>query len=1028
MNRKIIYTLLLLCTLLSGSVIYAQTVTGTVSDENGPLPMATIMVKGTSVNTTTDIDGQYSITPVSPNAVLVFSYIGYVTKEVTATGSELNVVLAEDAQNLNEVVVTGYVGQRRQSITGAVAQVDMEDLSKTRIPDVAQALQGQVAGVFVAASTGAPGDGVQIRIRGQGTLGNNDVLYVVDGVPTRDITFLNQNDVKSMTVLKDAAAGAIYGSRAAGGVVIITTKKGVIGRTSLDVEAFTGIQFAANLPKMLNADQYLTMEDRAWRNTAGNTAAESPYAIDRRTRTDLADTNYLDELFTQGISNNVQVSASGATDKAQYLVSGGYYGVDGIVTEDNDKYKRVNMRSNVNINVTDRFTVGTNTQISFQKQDRLSSSGDAPGVIRHALIRPPVIPIFKDVNDPTYSARDPYTDLPFYTGRDPQTGYLRRYEFTSNPLAIVHFTDDVRETFQTFGNIYAEYSLLSDKSLKFRSNLGADIRFLHNKTFNENYGDLNLTDPTDPLYNLGRVNRPNGLNEDRGQNVTFTWTNTLNYVKTLNEVHSINALLGVERIDNKQSGVGGSRQNYDNTTDPFRYLDYGGLGSADPLNPRAFPGNAGSQTAWSLLSYFASGTYGYADKYFVTGTIRADASSRFGPNNKWGYFPSASAGWVISQENFMKDVSWLSNLKLRGSWGQAGNQEIPDFQWLELYSTGPNPSLIRLGNPDVKWETTTQTNVGLDLSVIDNKLSLSADYFSKVTDDILLAITPPGTVGTFNATSRNSASVTNEGFELGLNFQDNDHAFKYGINANLATLKNNVTKLNQNVEYLDDTFTRSRTEVGQPIGSYYGYQFEGIYQNAQEISTQLYQNEDQRQPGDIRFKDLNGDGQINADDRTYIGSSIPTLTYGFIFNCSYANFDLSFLLQGVDNVDRYNDLKQILDYDSRPFNSTTAILGSWNGEGTSNTIPRVTQNDNGGSRISSVFVEDASYLRLKNIEIGYTFSNSLVGVNNLRVYASAQNLLTFTNYTGLDPESTSLIDQGTYPQATSIIFGVRVKL
>jgi TonB-linked SusC/RagA family outer membrane protein len=357
MSQKIIYSLSLIWALLSGSIIYAQTVKGTVSDANGPLPQASVLVKGTSTSTVTDLDGNYTISNVGSNATLIFSYIGYVAQEQTANGdSTINVVLVEDAQKLNEVIVTGYVGQRKTSITGAVAQVDMEDLSKTRIPDVAQALQGQVAGVFVAASTGAPGDGVQIRIRGQGTLGNNDVLYVVDGVPTRDITFLNQNDVKSMTVLKDAAAGAIYGSRAAGGVVIITTKKGIVGKTSLDVDVFTGIHYAQNLPHMLNADQYLTMEERAWNNTTGHAAgAVNPYLRDRNTRTDLADTNWQDELFTTGISNNVQVSASGATDKVQYLVSGGYYGIDGIVTENNDKYKRVNFRSNINANVTDRF-------------------------------------------------------------------------------------------------------------------------------------------------------------------------------------------------------------------------------------------------------------------------------------------------------------------------------------------------------------------------------------------------------------------------------------------------------------------------------------------------------------------------------------------------------------------------------------------------------------------------------------------------------------------------------------------------
>jgi TonB-linked SusC/RagA family outer membrane protein len=1024
MNRKIIYNLLLIWTLLSGSIIYAQTVKGIVSDATGPLPSANVVVKGTSISTVTDLSGEYTITDIGPNAVLVFSYMGYVPQEIAVSGdSDVNIVLVEDAKQLEEIVVTGYVGQKKNSITGAVAQVNLEDISKTRIPDVAQALQGQVAGVFVAANTGAPGDGIKLRIRGEGTLGNNDVLYVIDGVPTRDISFLNQGDIKTMTVLKDAASGAIYGSRAAGGVIVITTKTGAIGKSTFDVSAFTGVHFATNLPDMLNTDQYLTVKDQAWHNTAGNAAgAESPYAFDRRTRTDLADTDWQDELFTTGMSNNLQLSASGATDKMQYLISGGYYGIDGIVTENNDQYKRVNFRSNVSAQLTDRITIGTNVQLSYTTQDKLSSSGDIPGVIRHALIRPPVLSVLKDVNDPTYSASNPYTDLPFYTG--PNDGWSKIYEYSSNPLAIVHFTDDKRNTYQTFGNVFAEYDLLGDKSLKFRSNLGADIRFSHNKNFAENYGDANINDPSNPYYGQGRNNRPNSLNENRGQDVTFTWSNTLNYVKTFNDVHSFNVLLGMENIKNSASAVGGARSNYDNTTDPFRYLDYGGSGSANT----PYPYSSGKKSSWTLLSYFASATYGFKEKYFATGTIRSDASSRFGPNNRWAYFPSASAGWFISKESFMENSKLVSNLKLRASWGQAGNQEIPDFQWYNVYSTGLIPHLIRVQNPDIKWETTTQTNLGLDFGILQNKVSLSFDYFSKVTDDILLNLYLPGIVGRFDPTSINSASVSNKGIELGLKLQNYDKAFKYSVSANLATISNKVTKLNKHVSQLTDDATHTRTEVGQPISSYYGYQFDGIYQNEAEIDSYLFSASNGAQPGDIKFKDINKDGQINADDRTFIGSSIPKFTYGFIFNCSYENFDFSFLFQGVQDVDRYNDLKQILNYDSRPFNSTTAVLDSWHGEGTSNTTPRLTFNDNGGSKVSSVFVEDASYLRLKNIEIGYTFNNSLPGVSSFRLYISGQNLLTFSKYSGLDPESTSLIDKGTYPQSTALMMGVKVKL
>lgn len=1020
MKKSIIYKLFVWATILSASIINAQTVTGIVTDGSGPVPQVNVIIKGTNTGTITDFDGKYTLNNVGPKAVLVFSYIGYINKEITVNGmSTVNASLAQDSQQLDEVVLIGYSSAKKSSLSSAVTTVDVDNLAKTKVPDVAQALQGQVAGVFVAANTGAPGDGIKIRIRGEGSLGNNDVLYVVDGISTRDISFLNQSDIKSLTVLKDAAAGAIYGARAAGGVVLITTKSGKIGKATITSDYFTGFHSATNLPKMLNTDQYLTVKDQAWHNTAGNSAsAISPYAADR-SRTDLADTDWQDELFTTGISKNFQTSVSGGSENIQYLVSGGYYGIDGIVTEDHDQYQRINFRSNINANVSDRFKVGTNLQISYEKQDKLSSSGDAPGIIRHALIRPPVLAVYKDINDPTYSASNPYTDLPFYTG--PDNGWSKNYEYTSNPIAIVHFTDDKRNTYKTFGNLYGEYAFLGDKSLKLRSNLGVDISFSHNKNFGANFGDADISDTANQYYGMGRINRPNGLDENRGQNMTFTFSNTLNYIKTINDDHSIDFLLGMENISSKSSAIGGSRQNFDNTSNSFRYLDFGNTTNAY---------SSGSANNWALQSFFGSGTYGYANKYFATATVRADASSRFGPNNKWGYFPSVSAGWLVSRENFLAKADWISNLKLRASWGQSGNQEIPNNAYETLVSTsGGVVNIIRYGNPDLKWETTTQTNFGVDLSTFSNKLSFTADYFVKNTTDILLGVTLPAvSVGVINQTIVNAGEVSNKGFEFGLNLKNYDHAFKYSVNANIATLTNRVNKLQTYVKSIIDDGTHTKTEVGQPISSYYGLVFDGIYQNAGEVSTQLFANSNNAQPGDIRFKDINGDGQINADDRAIIGSPIPKLTYGFSFTGDYKSFDFSFLLQGVNGVDRYNDSKQILNYDSRPFNSTTAVLDSWNGEGSTNTTPRLTFNNNGGGNVSSVFVEDASYLRLKNLEIGYTFNAETIGVKNLRIYASGQNLFTITDYTGLDPESTSLIDKGTYPQSKAYLLGIQVKL
>ena len=1021
-NRRTYALLAFLFLVVTGFTSYAQTkVTGKVTDEsNQPLPGVVVTQTNTQNKTSTNQDGVYVITLQAGGAqTLTFNYIGYNSTTLNASGGNLNIALKPSSQLLDDVVVVGYTSQKKASITGSVATVDMNDLQKTRIPDVAQALQGQVAGVFVAANTGAPGDGIKIRIRGEGTLGNNDVLYVIDGVPTRDISFLNQSDVKSMTVLKDAAASAIYGSRAANGVVIITTISGSKGKANLNVEYFRGFHQATNLPKMLNADQYLTVKDRAWHNTLGNAAnAVSPYQA-ARSRTDLADTDWLDELFETGKSTNLQASVNGGSDNVQYLISTGYYKQDGIVVQNHDGYERFNFRSNVNANVTDRFKVGTNLQLSFAKQDKLSSSGDVPGVIRHALLRPPVLGVFKNVNDPTYSASNPYTDLPFYTGNN--NGWDKNFEFSSNPIAIVNFTNDKRKTFQTFGNIYGEYAFLSDKSLTFRSSVGVDISFSHNKNFAQNYGDDNDNNPDELYPGKGRNNKPNNLDENRGEVMNFTFTNTLNYVKTFAQKHNVNFLLGAESISSKSSAIGGSRQNFDKSTSGFQYLDYGSLTNIY---------NSGSASQFNLVSFFSSASYNYDGKYFATATLRADGSSRFGPSNKWGYFPSVSAGWMISQENFLKDVNWISEFKLRGSWGQAGNQEIPNNTYQTLVSeSGGIVNVVRYGNPDVKWETTTQTNIGIDFGILKNKLSFTADYFNKRTNDILLTVGLPAvSVGVIDRTYVNAGEVTNKGFELGMNFQNRDHAFKYNVNANVATLTNRVNKLQEFVKNINDDATHTRTEVGRPISSYYGLVFDGIYQTPAEVSSHLFSNPNGTLPGDIKFKDLNGDGQINADDRTFIGNPIPKFTYGLAFSSSFKKFDFSFLLQGVQDVDRYNDLKQIINFDSRPFNSMTSVLDSWNGPGTSNTLPRLTFNNNGGGNVSSVFVEDASYLRLKNIEVGYTFDVKKIGVKNVRLYASGQNLFTITDYTGLDPESTSLIDKGTYPQSRAFILGLKINL
>jgi TonB-linked SusC/RagA family outer membrane protein len=989
-------------------------VSGYVSDGQVPIPGASIVVKGTSSGTATDFDGNFTLQNVATDAILVISSIGFMPKEIELNGrTRIEVVLAEDAQQLDEVVIVGYTSQKKADLTGAVAVVDVENLEKTRVANVSQALQGQVAGVQVTASTGAPGENIQIRIRGEGTIGNNDPLYIVDGIPSRDISFVNQADISSISVLKDAAAAAIYGSRASGGVVVITTKQGAKGKMSFNVDYFNGFNKAVNLPNMLNATQYINTLEKAWDNTY---TGDNPYTADRG-RSDFADTNWLDELFETGQTQNLQLTASGGNEKIQYLMSLGYYGQDGIVVYDNDRYQRINYRTNISADLTDRIKIGTNLQLSYDKHDLVASRGES--LIRYALLRAPVIPVYKDVNDPTYSERDPFTDMPFYT----ETGYdagLQRsmYEMVGNPIARAYFTDNTERMYRTFGNVFGEYRFLKDKNLTFRTNVGIDLSFFHNKVFNENYGDDdgggNAIDA-----GLGRQNRPNSLNESRGEAFTLTVNNTLNYKTLLNEKHDLSALIGMEYITNYASSIGASRARFPYTTEQFRYLDYGGT-EFDIWN-------SGSASEWALFSYFGSASYSFDNKYLITANLRADASSRFAENNQWGYFPSVSAGWKISDEAFLSDVDWLSNLKFRASWGILGNQEIDNYTYLTLISQENGiVKTNRFGNPDLKWESSEQTNFGVDLGLFQNKVNITAEYFNKYTSDILLPISLPSIVGNVQPTILNAGEVRNKGFELSVNYRNSDKEFKYGINANLATLDNEVEKLHPNLPNIVGQVTR--TTVGQPLNAYYGYRMEGIYQNQAEIDEHLSGTPNpSAKPGDIRFKDLNGDGIISADnDREFIGSPIPDLTFGLAFNSSYKGWDFSFLFQGVEGVDRYNDGKKIVDYDTRPFNFTTAILNAWDGENSTNSVPRVAFEDNGSSRISSIFVEDASYIRLKNIELGYTLKD-ISGINALRLYISGQNLWTFTDYTGLDPETTDLIDKGTYPSSASVLLGLNAK-
>jgi len=817
----------MLCAVALGAQTPAGTITGRVVDSatRRPLSGVTVLIEGTRIGTVTGSDGTFRLggVPAGSRGVRArqIGYTSQLRNIIVGSGvtGSVDFALAASASLLDQVVVVGYSSQKKSDITGAVSTVDVADLQSRRVADVAQVLQGQVAGVQITQSTGAPGEDISIRIRGEGTIGNNSPLFIVDGIPTRDISFLNPADMASLTVLKDAAAASIYGSRASAGVIVITTKAGKTGKSVSEINYYSGVQRVANLPTMLNATQYLDKVEEAW-NNSGFTGV-NPYTVAKK-RTDLANTNWLDALFETGRSQNMQFTASGGTDKIKYLTSAGVYKQDGIVIFSNDMYKRMNFRTNISADLNSRLNVGTNLQLSYAAQDKLSSKGDAPGIIRHALIRPPIIGVYKSPSDPTYSAADPFTDLPFFGANWDNS--KNNFEFSANPVALAFYTSDKRDNFKTFGNVFAEYSLMKNDALKFRSNVGLDLSLTHNKAFAQNFGDNggggNATD------GFGRQNRPTSLNEDRGQDATVTWNNTLNYVKNTAK-NGFTALAGTEYITNYSSSLGGSRQRYDFASAPFQYLNYGGTTGQN---------TGGSASEWGLFSLFTSSTYAYDSRYLMTATVRADASSRFADKNKWGYFPSVSAGWNISNEKFMQNVRWVSDLKVRGSVGKLGNQEIDNYAFLTLLRKSGDQYLIsRYGNPDLKWETTTQKNIGVDMGLLSNKLYVSADYFRKLTYDILLPISLPSIVGNVSPTIVNAGEVSNKGFELALDYRNRAGGFKYSINANAATVRNNVEKLHPNLPNI--TGEVYKTTVGQPLGAFYGYKMVGIFQNTAEIKS-----------------------------------------------------------------------------------------------------------------------------------------------------------------------------------------------
>lgn len=980
------------------------TVTGTVTDTAGtPLLGVSVTVDGTDIGTVTDFDGNYSLT-VPEGATLTFSFIGMKTQKVAlGNRTKVNVTLEEDVSALDEVVVVGYGSQKRSDITGAVGVVDSEEFEDEPVVQVGQALQGKVAGLQVSQNSGSPGSGLLIRVRGTGTVNNSEPLYVVDGNPNVDPLDLIPEQIESIQVLKSASAAAIYGAQGANGVILITTKQGRTGKSRLNINLSQGFQQIQRHVPMTNAMQYATLYNEGLVNAGDAPLYDDPASLGEGT-------DWQKAVFQVAPMTNVTVSASGGSESSRYFFSAGYANQDGIVK--GSGFDRVNLRINSSHDITKGIKVGQNLSASLSNYKNISEYNFG-SILGSTLTANPEVPV----------------KFP-----DGSWGYSETSLNSSNPAASIHYTNNDTKRSVVNGNVYAELTFFED--LVFRSQYNFNIGYSENVVFN-------------PQYRISSrsFNDVANLTENSNRFMDHSWANTLTYTKIVGK-HSFDALAGFTTQESNTKyvqayGAGLPANATDNEN--LRYLD---------LNTQSnrVAGNAGS---YGILSYLGRLNYSYDGRYFGTINFRADGSSRFGENNKWGYFPSFSLGWKLSEEKFLADEDWMDNLMLRGGWGSLGNQgSLPNYAFASLvtpninYVYGNPQKVFRgqaptgLGNPDLKWESTKETNLGLDFTGFDGKVSASFDWYNKKTTDMLLQVPVAGYSGIQDAPFVNGGSVQNKGYEVMLSYQNaTPKGISYSISGNIAHNKNEVLDLSNAGSALNQFISfvglMNTTQVGGPIASFWGWQTDGLFQSQEEVDNHAFQSSGTA-PGDIRFKDLNGDGVINAEDQTIIGNPWPKFTYGFNGSISYKNLDFKVQLQGVSGNDVFMAMKFRTE-GSNFFNYTKNVWDNrWTGPNTSNRVPRLNTDDpNNNFRSSDYYLEDGSYLRVRNIQLGYTFPDDIFKGVDVSIYTSVQNAFTFTKYPGFDPEIGTNsannplyigIDETNYPVPRIYTIGLKVGL
>lgn len=989
-------------------------ITGKVRDDKGdPVPGASVVVRGTNAGTSSDSSGNFKITVPGNRAVLVISSVGHQSTEVTVTKSGLVDVTLSKRDNTNEeVVVVGYGTQKKVDVTGAISSISGDKLNQGINNSVANSLQGQAAGVTVIQNSGQPGGDVNIVIRGTGTINDNSPLYVIDGIISPGIGGLNPADVENISILKDAASAAIYGSRGGNGVVIVTTKKGRRNqKTQISLNTSQGTQKAWRMPTALSAaDRNMIYKEALTNDGTPTTDPRWDYINDPNNA--ITRTDWFKEILKPAYISNQDLAIRGGSGQSNYSFSLGFLNNDGILM--GSKYKRYNLRFNSQHELIKNLTFGENISVVFSNTKVAETRGDYDGVLSAAMFDYRDIPVYADRANNVYGT--PSSDFP-------------------NPVASLNSKDNVTKGVSILGNAYLEYKFLNMFTVK--SDFGYDWDFAKNKNF------------TAIAKGGGRGLGQNSLSENYATNNVWIWNNTLSFDKTFDR-HHVTALVGMSA----ESGIyestgGGTAFNFTDQSPALRYYDNASDFSRD--HPH------GGADDYTLQGYFGRVTYEYDERYLLAANIRRDGSSKFAPEHRWGTFPSISGGWRVSKEAFFPWKDAVSDLKIRASWGQLGNDKIPNYQYYSTVNSVGSPTLNgvpftavaqnSLANPDIHWEKTTQTDVGIDLGLMKNKISVTADYFDRRTSDILVQVPLVASYGVGIAPYQNAGIVSNKGYELGVTYRSTpSRKFNYQVTANIAAVKNKLETLG--VEGSHEIFVSNyknvlvgRVAEGAPIGHFYVLDAMGIFQSQSEVDNYKDKNGNVIQPdavaGDVKFRDVDGDGAISAKDRINAGNSFPKFTYSLNFSANYTGFDFSMFWAGSQGNKIFNGLKLgEVFMQGAGYNNGTDILGRWTPANPSTTIPRATFDDkNNNKTFNTLYIEDGSFLRMKYLTLGYTFGDNIIGkkIQKLRAYLTFQNLITITKYKGFDPEigadvnsyrNMYGVDRGAYPQAKAFMVGI----